>query len=171
MSILITLHPKLTLFWCVDIRNTFPRLEISLCVNIMSIFPGLRVFWCFDITNTSPGDDYRVVSRLIFETLSQERVTLWYVDIRKTFPGVDKICIWYPFEFDMACRWHSDKSYRTSRRRVRYGLSECHLNPYRTRMDIICIFAYEITLNLSFTTKKPPLQTTECDMASDQNCA
>ena len=75
-------------------------------------------------------------------------------------------------------RWHSDKPYRTSRRRVRYGLSECHLNPYRTRMDIICIFSHEITINLSFTTKKhiieisqPPLQTTECDMASDQNCA
>ena len=75
-------------------------------------------------------------------------------------------------------RWHSDKPYRTSRRRVRYGLSECHLNPYRTRMDIICIFSHEITINLSFTAKKhiieisqPPLQTTECDMASDQNCA
>ena len=51
-------------------------------------------------------------------------------------------------------RWHSDKPYRTSRRRVRYGLSECHLNPYRTRMDIICIFSHEITINLSFTTKK-----------------
>ena len=75
-------------------------------------------------------------------------------------------------------RWHSDKPYRTSRRRVRYGLSECHLNPYRTRMDIICIFSHGITLNLSFTTTKhiieisqPPLKTTECDMASDQNCA
>ena len=31
-------------------------------------------------------------------------------------------------------RWHSD-----SLRLVRYGLSECHLNPYRTRMDTICI--------------------------------
>ena len=59
-------------------------------------------------------------------------------------------------------RWHSDKPYRTSRRRVQYGLSECHLNTYRTRMDIICIFSHEITLNLSFTTKKciiePPLR-------------
>ena len=41
-------------------------------------------------------------------------------------------------------------------------------------MDIICIFSHKITLNLSFTTKKciieisqPPLQTTECDMASE----
>ena len=24
-------------------------------------------------------------------------------------------------------------------RRVRYGLSECHINSYRTRMDAICI--------------------------------
>ena len=36
-------------------------------------------------------------------------------------------------------RWHSDKPYRTRLRLVRYGLSECHLNPYRTRMDDICI--------------------------------
>ena len=28
-------------------------------------------------------------------------------------------------------RWHSDKPYRTRLRLVRYGLSECHLNPYR----------------------------------------
>ena len=63
-------------------------------------------------------------------------------------------------EFDMACQ------------------PQFHLHPYRTRMDIICIFSHEITLNLSFTTKKhlieisqPPLQTTECDMASYQNCA
>ena len=26
-------------------------------------------------------------------------------------------------------RWHSDKPYRTRLRLVRYGLSECHLNP------------------------------------------
>ena len=36
-------------------------------------------------------------------------------------------------------RWHSDKPYRTRLRLVRYGLSECHLNPCRTRMDTICI--------------------------------
>ena len=35
--------------------------------------------------------------------------------------------------------WHSDKPYRTSLRLVRYGLSESHLNPYRTRMDAICL--------------------------------
>ena len=82
---------------------------------------------------------------------------------------LDMICIWYPFECDMGL---------DGTRLVRYGLSECHLNPYRTRMDIMCIFSHEITINLSFTTKKhiielsqPPLQTTECDMASDQNCA
>ena len=27
----------------------------------------------------------------------------------------------------------------TRLRLVRYGLSECHLNPYRTQMDTICI--------------------------------
>ena len=64
------------------------------------------------------------------------------------------VSIWVRYGF----RWHSDKSYRTSRRRVRYGLSECHLNPCRTRIDIIYIFSHKITLNLSFTTKKPPLQ-------------
>ena len=69
--------------------------------------------------------------------------------------------IWWWYDMHMVSirvrygfRWHSDKPYRTSRRRVRYGLSECQLNPYRTRMDIICIFSHEITLNLSFTTKK-----------------
>ena len=50
------------------------------------------------------------------------------------------------------------------------SLSECHLNPYRMRMDIICIFSHKIALDVSFTTKKhineisqPPLQTTECE--------
>ena len=84
------------------------------------------------------------------------------------------VSIWVRYGF----RWHSDKLYRMSHRRVRYGFSECHLIPYRTRMDIICILSHKITLNLSFTSKKriieisqPPLKTTECDMASDQNCA
>ena len=49
-------------------------------------------------------------------------------------------------------RWHSDKSYRTSRRRVWYVLSECHLNPYRTRMDAICIFSHEKPLNFKLNT-------------------
>ena len=53
-------------------------------------------------------------------------LNLWLFRARK--------CIWYPF-----FRWHSDKPYRTRLRLVRYGLSECHLNPYRTRMDTICI--------------------------------
>ena len=41
-------------------------------------------------------------------------------------------------------RWHSDKPYRTRLRLVRYGLSECHLNLYRTRMDTICISYWEL---------------------------
>ena len=31
----------------------------------------------------------------------------------------------------------------------RLDLSECHLSPYHTRMDAICIFSHEIPLNLS----------------------
>ena len=38
-------------------------------------------------------------------------------------------------------RGHSDKPYQPRLRLVRYRLSECHLNPYRTRMDAICISA------------------------------
>ena len=37
------------------------------------------------------------------------------------------------------CRWHSDKPYLTRLWLVRYDLSECYLNPYRARMDTICI--------------------------------
>ena len=49
-------------------------------------------------------------------------------------------------------RWHSDKPYRTRLRLIRYGLSECHLNPYRTRMDTICISYHSIShLNLLIT--------------------
>ena len=66
------------------------------------------------------------------------------------------ICIWYPFECDMGLD----------------GTLTSHIE------RVECIFSHEITINLSFTTKKhiikisqPPLQTTECDMASDQNCA
>ena len=55
-------------------------------------------------------------------------------------------------------RWHSDKPYRTSRRRVRYGLSECHLNTYHTRMDAICIFSHEIPLNLRLISKNDYLK-------------
>ena len=51
-------------------------------------------------------------------------------------------------------RWHSDKPYRTNRRRVRYGLSEFHLNPYRKRMDVMCIFSHEIPLNWSSIRKQ-----------------
>ena len=39
-------------------------------------------------------------------------------------------------------RWHSDKPYQTRLRLIRYDLSECHLNPYRTRMDATCISYY-----------------------------
>ena len=47
-------------------------------------------------------------------------------------------------------RWHSDKPYQTRLRLVRYGLSECHLNPYRTRMDTICISYYLDTICISY---------------------
>ena len=49
---------------------------------------------------------------------------------------------------------HSDKPYQTSRRLVRYGLSECHLNPYRPTMDAICIFSHEIPFNLRLILSK-----------------
>ena len=52
------------------------------------------------------------------------------------------ICIWHPFECDM-----SFDGTLTSRIE-RYGLSDCHLDPYSTRMDAICIFSHEIPLNL-----------------------
>ena len=51
--------------------------------------------------------------------------------MRENAYGVHSRVIWF--------RWHTDKPYRTRLRLVRYGLSECHLNPYRTRMDVICI--------------------------------
>ena len=48
-------------------------------------------------------------------------------------------------------RWHSVKPYRTSHRPFRYDLSECHLNSYRTRIDVIYIFSHKIPLSLSST--------------------
>ena len=52
--------------------------------------------------------------------------------------------------------WHSDKPYRTRLQLVRYDLSECHLNPYRTQMDTIswniyilnlCIISYNSSIS------------------------
>ena len=45
-------------------------------------------------------------------------------------------------------RWHSDKPYRTRLRLVRHDLSEWHLNPYRTRMDTICISCWTNSCHL-----------------------
>ena len=36
---------------------------------------------------------------------------------------------------------------------IRYGLSECHLNPHRTRMDGICIIWHANTLKFKFHEK------------------
>ena len=44
-------------------------------------------------------------------------------------------CIWHPFSCDMGLNGTLTE---THLRLVRYGVSECHLNPYRTQMDAIC---------------------------------
>ena len=51
--------------------------------------------------------------------------------MRENAYGIHSRAIWF--------RWHADKPYRTRLRLVRCGLSACHLNPYRTRMDVTCI--------------------------------
>ena len=88
---------------------------------------------------------------------------LLYMYIRISFIHVHVICIWYPFQCDMGL----DGTLTSHIERVADEFDmACQSAIYRTRMDNICIFSHEITLNLSFTTKKriiemsqPPLQT------------
>ena len=53
-------------------------------------------------------------------------------------------CIRYPFSCDMGL----DGTLNPYLRLIRYGLSECHLSPYLTRMDTICI-SYQLLCSSS----------------------
>ena len=71
----------------------------------------------------------------------------WRPTLRCYDTHMISIRVWYGYG------WHSDQM---SRRRVRCGLSECHLNPYRTVMDALI---WKFT-NLG-------CEPTQCDMASE----
>ena len=59
-------------------------------------------------------------------------------------------------------RWNSDKPYQTSRTRIMDFLA---------RNSLKIKFHNKVTLEVLLKYHIYPLQTTECDMASDQNCA
>ena len=75
---------------------------------------------------------------------------------------IDMICIWHPFECDMGL----DGILTSHIERVadEFGMENgCH-------MHFLARNTLKFKLKTNFKYHKPPLQTIECDMASDQNC-